>query len=629
MESGVFFLIMKTSLLTTIKLCLIGALGFLLFSCANMQSASVSLRNPFTQSPDYYLQQANANQGQERANYQLQASAAYFYYGDFDQGRATLYKIERQTLNPLNSAQYDLLSARLALYDKQARRTLQILDSLINNPEMTPQLQVEALKLRASAQEALQLPVDSIKTRILITPLLTEQSDKDANERDIWQAMNTLPTEQLHTMSQDSSDPTLQGWASLAFIVRQNGNQPQVLLQQLKNWQTQFANHPAFNLVSTDLSHFDEWMKAPTKVALLLPLKGNLAPQAQAVMNGFMAAYYQAQQHGMPRATIKFYDTSTDNIVTIYKQALADGAQFVLGPLTKQNVSKLASDADIDVPTLALNFSEDSSLPKHYYEFALSPKVEAQRIADKATQLGYINAITISPKGQWGDDIRQAFSRRWLNDGGKIVSNLSYENNDNLKYQISDLLNINQSYLREKALKKIIGQNLKFSPRKRNDIDMIFLNAQAQDARQILPLLRFYYAGNTPVYATSQIYNGMPNPSKDTDLNKVRFTIMPWAINPSPDAVLIRQHLSHLWPDSFKKYSLLYAFGTDAYNLMSHMGQLSAFPKFGFPGNTGTLFVGKDQRIQRNTEWAEFEDGKPKLIKFDNNVIVPLNTDAS
>lgn len=616
---------MKTSLRYIYFLFIGLLLPLLLSSCANMSSESVSLRSPFNQNPNYYLGQANQAQGAERQTYRLQAVAAYFYYGDFEQGRKVLYGMKRQYLSPLNQAQYDLLSARLALQDEQPERTIEIVNALADNPNLDAQMQIESLKLRAAALLALKQPIDSIKTRILITPLLTEQTDIDQNQREIWQIVNGLPTSDLQNLSQDDSQPVLQGWASLALTVRDHQNQPTALVQALKTWQQQFPDNPAVSLVSTDMGNISNWMQTPTQVALLLPMSGNLASQGQAILNGFTAAYYQARQQGAANMTIKVYDTAkSQDIVNLYQQAVQDGAKFVVGPLLKNNVAKLANDGDINVPSLALNFSTDNDLPKNYYEFALSPIAEARAIADKATQLGFVNAVTISPQGEWGDQIRNAFTKRWVNNGGKLVSNLSFNSGESFKFKISDLLNINDSYLRRNALQKAIGEKVKFSPRRRRDIDVIFLNAMPQDARQILPLLRFYYAGNIPVFATSQLYNGKSNPDKNSDLDGVNFTIMPWLVAPSASARVMQAELTKLWPASYKANSPLYAFGSDAYLLTTRMGQLQAFPSFGVRANTGTLFIGKNQRIVRQTDWAEFKKGQPKLIKFDSNVIIPL-----
>ena len=591
-----------------------------------MQHPQVTNNNGFTETPTVYLQQAQQASGTSKQNLLLQATAAYFYYGDFAAGRQSLYQVKLAQLDDLHKAQYQLLNARLALHDQQPQRALDVLNMIISNPVMTTTMQAEALQLEASAQQQLNQTLDSIKTRIQLTPLLTTPTTKDENQRIIWHTLGKIPSETLTSLQQDSSNLILQGWATLALITRNYANNPPQLLQQLRNWQNQFPQHPARSLVTTDINKFAPLLQAPQQVALLLPLQGPVASQAQAILNGFLIAYYQTKAHNLPVPTLKIYDTSTTtDITTLYQQAINNGANFVIGPLTKANVELLKSHARIRVPTLALNYDTDNdSLPNNFYEFALSPINEATAITTRAAQLGYVNAMTITPAGKWGDNIATHFAQQWQAYNGNLLDTISYTPNENLKTMVANFLHITQSYIRRNALQKVIGEKVKFSARRRQDIDFIFLNAFPQQARQIMPLLRFYYAGNIPVFSTSQIYNGTPNPQRDRDLDGIQFPIMPWVINPSANAQQLRQQASTLWRSNFKRYSVLYAFGIDAYTLMIRMNQLQAFPKFGLLANTGTLFMQSDRRIYRQLEWAQFVKGTPKLLAKNDNIIAPL-----
>lgn len=352
---------------------------------------------------------------------------------------------------------------------------------------------------------------------------------------------------------------------------------------------------------------------APTHLALLLPLTGPTAAPAQAVLNGFLAAYYQ--NNAMTTATIKVYDTTGTNILAEYQQAVKDGADFIIGPLTKTNVQLLVDKASIKVPTLALNYTVNAdSVPSKLYQFALSPENDAQAIAIHAAQRGYHHAITLTPDGQWGANIAQAFSKQWLAQHDTIVASLAFTVDDGLNDSVAALLNSDQSTSRQENLQWMLKDKLSFTPRRRQDFDMIFLNALPAQAQQILPLLRFYYAGNVPVYATSQIYNGIPNPSRDKDLDGIQFLIMPWAIAPTPAAQAQRAQLQNLWNANFKQYSLLYAFGMDAYALVQHLPEFKNIAGFTVMGNTGKLSFTEHNRFVSELQWAKFENGVPILL---------------
>ena len=58
------------------------------------------------------------------------------------------------------------------------------------------------------------------------------------------------------------------------------------------------------------------------------------------------------QQIHESKQTISFYDTSTNNnIATLYQQAIAKGADVVIGRSTKENVQALLHLYDFNVPT--------------------------------------------------------------------------------------------------------------------------------------------------------------------------------------------------------------------------------------------------------------------------------------
>jgi outer membrane PBP1 activator LpoA protein len=373
------------------------------------------------------------------------------------------------------------------------------------------------------------------------------------------------------------------------------------------------------DFIATDYAALAKEYPAPSHLAVLLPLTGPTAGAAQAVLNGFLAAYYQnqaSQPAGTIAPTIKIYDTASSNDVTQYQQAIKDGADFVVGPLTKSNVQLLLDKASIKVPTLALNYSTtDQSVPNKFYQFALSPENDAQTIALRAAQHGYHNAITLTPDGQWGANVVQAFNQEWHSQHGTIVATLAFTVSDDLNDSIATLLNADQSQARYDNLRWMLKDKIIFTPRRRQDVDFIFLNALPAQAQQILPLLRFYYAGNVPVYATSQIYNGTTNPARDKDLDGIQFLIMPWAIDPTPAALAMRTQFQNLWGANFKQYSLLYAFGTDAYTLMIHIPEFKNIAGFNITGNTGKLSLTQHNRFVSELQWAKFENGVPVLIK--------------
>ena len=94
--------------------------------------------------------------------------------------------------------------------------------------------------------------------------------------------------------------------------------------------------------------------RPPLRLAVLLPLSGELSKPAAAVRDGFLAGYYGEDRR---RPEVRFYDThgTVGGSLSAYEQAVSAGNDFVVGPLGREQVSALFGRAELPVPILALN----------------------------------------------------------------------------------------------------------------------------------------------------------------------------------------------------------------------------------------------------------------------------------
>jgi uncharacterized protein len=349
----------------------------------------------------------------------------------------------------------------------------------------------------------------------------------------------------------------------------------------------------------------------PKKIFVLLPLQGKYGESGQAIRNGFMAAFYasKSQQGSAPLITV--LDTSSQTIAAVYQQAVAAGADFVVGPLDKDQVQTLIKGTSLSVPTLALNSVTDKTVPK-LYQFGLSQEDEADQVAQRAYQDGYRRALVIAPAGSWRASIATRFKMRWQTAGGVLVEQVNYRGSPQLPEQLRQALHAQKS-LSAAAKAKLGAQGLAdTTPHRRQDIDMIFLVAEPLRAREIVPLLQFYYAGSLPLYATSLVYGGRPNPAQDSDLNNLKFADMPWVLGGLPDTLEeVQRSVAELWKTSYQHNSKLYALGADAFAVAVRLPQ---FPAQGVAGATGTLLVGEDRHIYRKLSWAQIRGGNPVVL---------------
>lgn len=358
--------------------------------------------------------------------------------------------------------------------------------------------------------------------------------------------------------------------------------------------------------------------QSPQHVTLLLPLQGQYGPSAQAIRNGFFAAYYYDKQSNPQAANVRVTDTSQQAINSAYQQAEQAGTHFIVGPLTKPEVQAVAGN-NVTVPTLALN-SLDSlhRIPNNLYFFSLSPRDEAILVAEKARQDGHRNALVIAPATSWGATTSTAFVEEWQKNGGNVVGSLAFTPKQNLVKAMATLLHVDSTVISSKGFREAQKKKIPLTHLRRDDFDVVFLVASPQQARLIKPLLNFYFAGNIPVYATSAIYSGTPAPQYDRDLNGIIFCDMPWVLESSSQLsgqlAAIKANVIASWPDSYNNYAKLYAMGVDAYYLSQNFSRLISSPQAGFPGATGTLYLNGSHQITRRLVWAQMRDGVPALL---------------
>jgi outer membrane PBP1 activator LpoA protein len=160
-------------------------------------------------------------------------------------------------------------------------------------------------------------------------------------------------------------------------------------------------------------------------------------------------------------------------------------------------------------------------------------------------------------------------------------------------------------------LRANIGGPLQFDPRRRQDIDLIFLAADAKAGRLIKSQLKFHYSGDLPVYSTSFIYS--IDGRSDGDLEDVMFADAPWVIAP-PSWIADFPALYDEYFPAERRLARLHAMGYDAYHLVGELFNAREAQMSELSGATGRLFLTQDGRIHRRLAWARFENGRPVAI---------------
>ncbi|SDL87642.1 hypothetical protein SAMN05192555_107196 [Franzmannia pantelleriensis] len=432
--------------------------------------------------------------------------------------------------------------------------------------------------------------------------LLRVQADTDnpVLNDDIWRQLTRLNRQELATLGEDP-DRLTAGWLEVIDLQRQSGGDITRFLDRFGDWRERNANHPAARRPPNELTELRELRDQDVRrIAVLLPESGPLADVAEQIRRGIRARHMEAGNNGQSTPQITFIDATSGDLQALYAEANMAGAQVVIGPLDKDQVTALENRDSVPLPTLALNYGYgERNNAENLFQYGLSAEDEARQVARRAYLDGHRRSAVLVPDNDWGERVGTAFRREWERQGGSVTSAVRYDPGGAVAGAIRPLLSVS-------------GERAQLG-----NVDMLFLLALPSYARQVPPMLDFYYASNLPIYATSHLYEGRPQPRIDHDLDDVQFPDIPWLIPHAAvggeNAVPFFGSFMELREDNDPALFKLNAMGVDAYELARRLPQLQAISGSEVQGATGTLRAESDGRIYRELPWATFVNGVPQL----------------
>ncbi len=338
---------------------------------------------------------------------------------------------------------------------------------------------------------------------------------------------------------------------------------------------------------------------------------------AAAIKQGLTAAWFS--QPAESRPVLRFYDSSNpENAWPLYTEATQRGADFVIGPLQKSAVTQLLHAGQLPIPVLALNqVVTDTAPPENFFQYSLSPEDEARQVAEHAWINGKRMPVVLMPDSSWGNRIRDAFVKRWESLGGQITEIQSYDaSKSDFGIPIQAMLDIDQSKQRRKRLTSLLGEALEFEPRRREDVDFIFVAANPVKARQIRPQLQFHHAINLPIYTTSHAWQGFLSPDKDRDIEGILFPDIPWLLADEGEETLSLGSFKRLTRQQRSSTFRLVAMGIDSYQLPGHLARLQNSELEALDGKTGQLYMDQLNNLHRQLIWAQMKNSTPQVIGY-------------
>ena len=554
------------------------------------------------------LKDADKQSGAAANLMRLQAARAASQQGRAQQALDVLKRIPQSDLPPDQQLLFSILQAdSLIELGKPAGALRALRHPALQQIDTLPM--VEQLRIQLLRAEALALtgdPVAAARERVFVDGLL-DAARQRANRAAIWDSLNQASTPDLEAAAATATGE-LAGWIQLALIGRQQGNLD-LQIRALKQWQEQYSEHPAAEPLPASIAQLIELHASrPRHVALLLPFQGPLAGPGQALRDGFLASQYQAYSEGIEQPRVSLYDsTAYPDLMQFYREAQADGVDWVIGPLERDQVTRLANLGEIPLPTLALNYTDQmTQADQTLFQFGLAPEDEARSAALRAWEDGHRSMAALVAQTDWAERSYQAFRQAWEELGGVFIGRETIDQPATMAEQIGRLLQIRESEKRNDRIKSLV-EDAVVQPTPRQDLDALFLSATPQQARQIKPTLAFQYAADVPVYATSHVYQLGGDPTQNADLEGIMVAEVPWLLERN-DALYAS--VSQNWPQASGALGRLYAMGIDAQRIFSRLPQMQEFNDTRLDGATGELTLTEDGRVRRALEWGVIENGQ-------------------
>ena len=544
---------------------------------------------------------------QERDRLTLLAVEQWLDAGDSNRARSAFGGVPRPASTDSRNL-WDTNSAALALYAGEADRALETLESMSRQPlSERHRLRVEALRADAWIQKG--DPARAVELMTQREMWLSDRRSIERNRQRLWQGLLVSNPQQLRAAAERAINPNVRGWLEISSLAASTGQQGIGWINGAVRWKEAHPTHPAITIIDELQLPDALTLDYPRQIALLLPLSGRWASAGQAIQKGFLGAYFSSAAGLDDQQVVRIYDVESEGGPgAAYANAVADGAEFVIGPLLPKSVIELANDILVPVPVLTLNYLPDDSLaPPGLYQFALAPEDEARSAADRAIADGHTRAVALVPGNDWGKRVLESFSSELEARGGTLLDYRLYTTGiQDFSNTIEDLMALSGSVRRYQRLRANLGGPLQFDPRRRQDSEFIFLAADAPAGRLLKSQLKFHYSGDLPVYSTSSI-NALDGRS-NSDLNGIMFADTPWIVAPQPWIESLPTLFGEYWPGE-RRLGRLHAMGYDAYQLIAALYAARSGPMQEIDGATGRLYLDDEGRVRRKLAWAQFQGG--------------------
>ncbi|KRG76029.1 lppc lipoprotein [Stenotrophomonas ginsengisoli] len=504
------------------------------------------------------------------ARNQTLADAAWGWHlaGDSARAQSLLTQVNPRQLAGASQQRYQLLQAIAALAANQPAQALSLLASpqAVHAPLQAPWLQTSA-----AAQEAQGDLFAAAASLHRALPLLSGAA-RDTAQADIQRLLARVDDTTLRNRSAAlAADDSFYNLAGRALIARG--------LSLPRPLQLDPASLPDF---SQRAAAERDGYRPPAHIAVLLPLSGQLATAAGPVRDGLLAGYYAEHRR---RPELQFIDTAgtAAGALSAYDKAVAAGADYVIGPLGRDEVDALFARSQLPVPVQALNHGRTLP-PAGHLAFSLAPEDDGLMAAEYLLARERRNVAVIHSSDDNGRRAAAAFANQFKQRGGQVAASIAVSDSPTN-----------------------IGSQLPAG------VDGVFLAVRGPQARALAPQLALAGLGGATRVGSSQLTSGTGKAEEDQALDGIAFPTERWASH-GVAGLPAASELAGRLPTARGGAARLLAFGFDAWKISAYLPHLATSTDQGLPAATGLLYLDGSGQVLRRPSWSTFSGGHSQPI---------------
>lgn len=504
------------------------------------------------------------------ARNQTLADAAWGWHlaGDSARAQSLLTQINPRQLSGASGQRYQLLQAIAAVAANQPAQALSLLGT---TTAVHAPLQASWLQTTAAAQQAQGDLFAAAASLHRAVPLLSG-APRDTALADMQRLLARVDDTTLRNRSAAlAAGDTFYNTAGRALIARG--------LALPRPLELDPASLPDF---SQRAAAERDGYRPPARIAVLLPLSGQMATAAGPVRDGLLAGYYAEHRR---RPELQFIDTtgSASGALAAYDKAVAAGADYVIGPLGRDEVDALFARNELPVPVQALNHGKALPPPGHL-AFSLAPENDGLMAAEYLLGRERRTALVIHSSDDNGRRAAAAFSNQFTQRGGQVAASIAVSDSP------AD-----------------IGSQLN------TGADAVFLAVRGPQARALAPQLALAGLGGATRVASSQLTLGTGKPEEDQALEGIAFPGERWASH-GVAGLPAASELAGRLPTARGAAARLLAFGFDAWKISAYLPHLATSTDQGLPAATGLLYLDGSGQVLRRPSWSTFSGGYSQPI---------------